>query len=229
MAKFKPVLGDLRGKVAGNVFSRNTYGAYVRQKVTPVNPNTQYQQIVRGRLRDIAQRYQAELTDGQRQSWAEYARNNPIKDVFGDTIYLTAIAMYQHINQLAIMSGASYYDDPPKDNTPAGEFLSASISLKEAGPLVTVTYTILSAPINWKLLIYGIYPLNEGQLYFPGKFKFLGPSGPAPASPLDITSAWTPRLGSPLEDMIGAARLIVLNTDSIKISQPIDIRATCVA
>ena len=34
------IVADIRNKLNGSVFSKNRYGAYVRTKVTPVNPQT---------------------------------------------------------------------------------------------------------------------------------------------------------------------------------------------
>ena len=42
MAKIKmtAIVADMRNKLNGSVFSRNRGGAYIRTKVTPINPQT---------------------------------------------------------------------------------------------------------------------------------------------------------------------------------------------
>lgn len=42
--KFGMMMTDARGKLGGQVFSKNRSGSYVRTKVTPVNPQTTTQQ-----------------------------------------------------------------------------------------------------------------------------------------------------------------------------------------
>ena len=44
------IVADIRNKLNGSVFSKNRYGAYVRTKVTPVNPQSTAQQNTRNNL-----------------------------------------------------------------------------------------------------------------------------------------------------------------------------------
>ena len=55
LIKFGAFVTDIRKSIGGSTFSRNTYGAYVRNKVTPVNPSTTYQQLVRQYMAQLAQ------------------------------------------------------------------------------------------------------------------------------------------------------------------------------
>jgi len=38
--KFSAIVSDARGKIGGNVFSRNKGGSYIRSYVKPINPST---------------------------------------------------------------------------------------------------------------------------------------------------------------------------------------------
>ena len=66
--KFGAVIVAGSGKVGGHVASHNRGGAYLRTKVTPVNPNTSYQAGVRNRLATIATSWKG-LTAAQRLNW----------------------------------------------------------------------------------------------------------------------------------------------------------------
>lgn len=52
--KWGMMMTDGRGKLGGQVASKNRAGAYVRTKVTPVNPRTTQQQAIRTLFGSIA-------------------------------------------------------------------------------------------------------------------------------------------------------------------------------
>ena len=68
------LIGELSGKLGGQVFSRNRSGAYIRQYVIPVNPNTVAQQNARSRFSSAAGGYHT-LSDTQKAHWQEYANS----------------------------------------------------------------------------------------------------------------------------------------------------------
>lgn len=73
MAIILPSLGAMSGSVAGNTFSYNRYGRYVRARSTPVNPNTEYQQLVRASLALSATIWQSTMSQAERDAWNTYA------------------------------------------------------------------------------------------------------------------------------------------------------------
>jgi len=68
------VIGELRGKASGYVFSRNRGGAYVRQYVVPVNPKTAAQGLARAAFGNSASGYNS-LSSAQRAAWDAFALN----------------------------------------------------------------------------------------------------------------------------------------------------------
>jgi hypothetical protein len=54
MAIIVPILGDLSGKIGGNVFAHNKGGSYVRQWKKPTNPKTNAQQLARAAFASAA-------------------------------------------------------------------------------------------------------------------------------------------------------------------------------
>lgn len=117
MAKFNSsaVGGDIRGKIGSSVFSRNKGGAYVRTKVTPVNPRTAKQQQVRQNFGQNSKAWSGTLTDAQRAAWNAFAASNPVRDVFGNSIILTGLATFNRMNQVLLQTGAAVILDPPTD------------------------------------------------------------------------------------------------------------------
>jgi len=73
LVRFGNGVSELRGSIAGNVFSRGRAGAIVRNRTTPVNPNTQAQADFRYLFSQTAANYTT-LTKSQQEAWTEYAQ-----------------------------------------------------------------------------------------------------------------------------------------------------------
>jgi len=72
MAKITVLLGELSGSIAGNTFSRNKAGAYVRQKVTPTDAKSESQMRARGAFALTSAAFHA-MTPEQKASWNAFA------------------------------------------------------------------------------------------------------------------------------------------------------------
>lgn len=109
---FGNVVADARGKLGGVVMSRNTYGGYVRQKVSPVQPRSQGQLNQRNFFATVVRSWN-DLTQSQRDAWNSFAPLFPFRDVFGLSKARTGQNMFVSLN-LALMSNAlDVLTDPP--------------------------------------------------------------------------------------------------------------------
>lgn len=68
------MIGELSGKLGGNVFARNKSGAYIRQYVIPVNPNTEAQIAARTSFGTVSSSYHA-LNSVEKNQWQSFAQN----------------------------------------------------------------------------------------------------------------------------------------------------------
>jgi hypothetical protein len=115
MAKIKlgAMAQDVRGKLGGTVYSRNRGGAYVRCKVSPVQPITPYNTLSRDLFKAVSQHWSQVLTDGQRAGYEAFAAVHAFVDVFGDSIILSGVAFFQATNKRNRQVGEDYIDDAP--------------------------------------------------------------------------------------------------------------------
>lgn len=115
MAKinFGAVVNDARGKINGNVFSKNASGPYVKRKVTPVNPNTPAQAQARSNLAIYSQQWSGTLTSSQRAAWTGFATLYPRVNVFGLPLTLNGLNMLVSTNSALAQIGAAPLTDPP--------------------------------------------------------------------------------------------------------------------
>lgn len=98
------LVSDIRGSVAGSVYSANKNGAYVRNKGTMTNTNTISQQNVRLSFGAIAAAWRG-LTDAQRESFSNYIQQYPYTDKLGQTKYYTPYQLFAWQNNSAQFAG----------------------------------------------------------------------------------------------------------------------------
>lgn len=110
--KFGAMMVDARGKLGGQVFSKNRGGAYIRTKVTPSNPNSLSQSGVRSIFGSISSGWSS-LTDQERASWNNAVDDYKQTDVFGDLKTPSGKALYQRLNQNLLLSGQAQLDQAP--------------------------------------------------------------------------------------------------------------------
>src|SRR5512144_362897 len=109
--------GEARGKVGGVVFSRNSYGAYVRERVNPVNPNSDRQISQRLIMKNLSQRWANDLGQSQRDSWNEFAAQITVKNSLGLDIHLSGFNHYIRQNSVLQQALVAIVDDPPAQMT----------------------------------------------------------------------------------------------------------------
>lgn len=159
--KYGAMVTDARGSVDGIVYSKNQYGGYVRQKVSPVQPRTSRQQEVRNSFGALSKEYSNTLVDTDRTLWKQFAKNNPITDVFGNSQVLNAISMYQRVNRVLHELGLPSLTQPPI-NMDVESFPSVIVHMKanDNGIWAETTGT-LTDPLN-KLYTHLTPPLPGG-------------------------------------------------------------------
>lgn len=141
MALISPIHGTMSGKIAGNVWSHNKGGQYVRQRVIPVNRNSIRQQVLRTNLAANSRLWLSGLTGAGRQSWVDWANANPVTNRLGHSIQLTGIAAFNALNQLVRDFGGSAVLTTPVGTGP-GIVTGTSVASNTA---TTIVFTLPAA------------------------------------------------------------------------------------
>lgn len=192
------IVAEIRGKLGGTVFSRNRSGNYMRNKTSPVNPNTERQVQVRSQFSFLAGYFKDTITATQRDNWNSWANNSPFTNVLGNTYYTTGINSFIKINMMKLLCGLSIIADPP---TEFGE--ASPIILNEAGIVVseaagTISITAITDLLNFDgsiddeaVLISVGEPRSPNVNFFKGPYKIataiVGNSLTPPVFPNEIT------------------------------------------
>lgn len=175
LVRLGAMVADVRGSIGGTVFSRNRGGAYVRNRTTPLNPQSVRQVEVRSTLADLAQRWATQLTQAQRDAWDLYAENVLLPNSLGDPRKVSGLNMYVRSNSLLADTESTMVDDGPTTFT-LGPTIVPSLSLDATDNEVTITdlgsYDLADGAVN--MLIQQGTPKNGGVQFFKSPFRRVG-------------------------------------------------------
>lgn len=192
--KFGMMMTDARGKLGGQVFSKNRAGAFVRTKVTPSNPRTQPQMASRSILAQLSIGWNS-LTEAQIASWNSAVESWQRTDIFGDLKKPSGKNLYVQLNKNLLQSGQPQIATAPeKDNVPDFSGLTLAIDTT-AG---TITYLGIT-PDPDIVLQFGFTPsLPQGVSFVKGKFRVIHYGNLAGTTPADLYNSYIARFGIPV-------------------------------
>lgn len=196
LIKFGAIVTEARGSIGGHTASRNTYGAYFRTKVTPINPATNSQQIVRSSLTAIAQRWRT-LTDAQRAGWSSLASEVSRTNVFGDESKLTAFNMFLRLNRELNNIGHPALTEAP--NIPSvASFTSLTLVATVTGGVVSLAFTPTPVPAGHSLVISVTPQLSAGINFVESEYRKIAVRSPGITSPVALTVPYATMFGAPI-------------------------------
>ncbi len=205
-------IADARGKLNGHVFSKNRYGNYVRNKVTPVNPSTAYQTTVRNRLAGISSAW-AGLTAAQRAAWNSAVSSYGKTNIFGDIINPSGKTLHQKLNNELLICSEAAITAPP---VPAAvdAFTAISIAIAAGAATAALTYAPAIAA-NHKVKVYATPGLSAGVSFVKSEYRLLAVIATADASPYSFKAAYEARFGAlPAAGLKVFVKVVQVNTDT---------------
>jgi len=192
--KWGALVVDGRNKIGGQVASKNRAGAYMRNKVTPVNPKSTAQVTVRARLAGNASGWRA-LTEAQRAAWINAVSDYKKTDIFGDIQNPSGFNLYVKINCNLINIGLAAISVP---GLPTNVSVFATGVLAAAVGAATMTLTITPAvqPTAETIIISATPALSAGKSFVKSEFRQIGTFVAAAAGVYDIKTMWLAKFGS---------------------------------
>lgn len=217
--KFGALVVAGRGKIGGHVASRNRAGAYLRTKVTPVNPGTTYQAAVRNRLACISTDWR-DLTAAQRVAWNAAVSDYAKTDIFGDIRNPSGFNLHQKLNNNLVNCSEAKITAPP---LPEAVCAFTSVSLAADYTLQTVTLTYAPAiPADHKALVFGTPAISPGISFVKSEYRQFDVIATADASPFSIETEYIAKFGAVgAVDMKLFVMLVMVNTNTGQAGIPI--------
>ena len=165
--KFGAIVTDGSGKLGGHVFSKNRAGNYIRTKVTPSNPQTTAQGVVRALFGIISAGWSA-LTQTARDSWDGAVGSWATSNIFGDMKNPTGKTLYQRLNNQALVAGYSAVALPPARLA----MVSGSLTGAEFGiAATTLTLTGAYAGADARVMVVATSPQSAGTQFVKNKLR----------------------------------------------------------
>lgn len=202
MAKiqFGGTVMDARGKVGGGMYSKNRSGAYIKRKVTPTNPNTGPQTVVRTHFTDLTKAWGGTLTPANRTNWNNFAALWPRTDVFGNSVKISGQNMYISLNQRALQIGSAIIADPPADLTVASIPVdSTSLVVASTPGSMIFNQTALKPAASSAFYVFATPALPPGRSPKLSDYRYIGSPTPAttgfPAG-VDVSTFWEDVFGT---------------------------------
>ncbi len=181
------------GSFAGQTSSRNRFGQYVRTRATPVNPGSSFQGTVRARMASNAAAWRT-LTDVQRAGWTSLGESMSRTDSLGQTYNLTGFDAYCSVNNNKLAAGDATVSAAPALVTPS-PVVTATVTLTNAAFSIAYTATPLAAGVR---LFSFCSPQRSAGRNFEADFRLIQVSAAAAASPANVFTAYSARLGTPV-------------------------------
>lgn len=194
MALFKSqLITQASGSVGGVTFTRTRSGMTLRARSMPVNPATQYQQVVRNAQSIVSQAWQTNLTDLQREAWTNYAAEISRTNKLGDSIRLTGQQMFVRCNAPRVQAELAIIADGPTDFT-LGDPVTVTGFVTSAGTPNTMTLIWSAGGFEEEdiLLVYVSRPMAITRNFFKGPFRF-NSSPEAGGGSIDLDEATLPQ------------------------------------
>ena len=178
---------DARGSIGGQTASRNRFGNYLRARITPVNPRSSRQNVIRAVIQSLAQQWSNTLSQFQRDAWEVYADAITRQNKLGAQIKLTGFNHFIRSNAPRLQSADTVILDGPVILTlpPGDPIFSATVS--EATQLITVTFDDTFAWANiddGQMYVSMSEPKATGTNFIGGPFRLAGPLDGNTAVPL---------------------------------------------
>lgn len=223
--KFGMMMTDGRGKLGGQVASKNRAGAYVRTKTSPVNPQSTSQSQVRASFAAVSALWRA-LSDQNRASWNEAVNNWQRTDVFGDLKTPSGFNLFMRLctplqnafNDVII----SHYAPSPVEMPALSEVTATHTS--PAGTLDLAT--TVANDVDLEQYVYNVYataPQSAGKSFVKNEFRLLG-WVEADAETRDIAELYNTKFGQLPVDSNVQIRVQALSRATGQLGVPFDVK-----
>lgn len=162
---------DARGKLNGMVFTRGRYGAVIRTKVSPVQPATPAQQLVKQNFGALSASWRDLPTD-ERNGWNAVVSQWQKTNVFGQQYTLSGINLYVGLNQnLLQVEQPNISVAPLPGEMPVLQAFGIAADVSSTSIIWTLGMNSSSViPVGYNLVIDATPPMSPGRTYVKNKY-----------------------------------------------------------
>lgn len=214
MAIFTPgaVVGQISGRIGGNIFSHNRGGMYIRNGSVPVSVQTEKALHYKAILSAASQAWTS-LSESNRAAWTTFAQSKTVTNRLGRSVSLTAQNWFIKLNSRLMAALETPIDLPPTGDAPA-TVVPTDFEVDTTADTATLTFSPTPTGATEKLWIRAAKVQSPTIINVENLLTTVVITDAAAASPLDLTDELVAAFG-PLQ--VGATYVLecrVLDTDS---------------
>jgi len=224
--KFGMMMTDARGKLGGQVFSKNRGGAYIRTKVSPINGQTVRQSAVRSQLTGFAQGFRA-LGASNINAWNNAVSNFTGTDVFGDVKKPSGINLYVKLNMNLSQVGATPITLPPlPGEVPPVD--SLTLTANGTSPALSLAYSPSPVPADTDWIVEATAPVSPGKSFVKSEFRQISIIGTGSTTPENLLADYAAKFGNPITGQKTFVRVTPVNNVTGQRGLPLEAFAVAV-
>ena len=208
--KFSALISEMRNKLNGSVFSKNRAGNYLRNKVTPVNPQTTYQTAVRAVLTAASQAWRA-LTEAQRLAWNTAVSNFTGTDIFGDVKTPSGINLQNKLYINATTIGGTPLTTPPSPGVSV-DVPDFAVNIDGGIQAYNISSNLATVPAGEKWVIKSTENVSPGINFFKNKYRIIAVLNGGTALPYAAIADYTAKFGPVITNQKIATEIVAIST-----------------
>ena len=195
MAKIKlgPFIADIRNRIGGVVFSKNSAGNYIRRGVTSVNPQSVEQQQSRQFLTQTSHSWR-DLTDDERNNWNQVKDSFKRTDIFGNSISPTGFNLFTRLNRNLLEISEATITSAPLPVAVQG-FLTLTLVADTTGGKLTATFTP-AIDADTKVIVFATAAQSAGVSFVKAEFRQIVVLSTADPSPHELAGSYIAKFGA---------------------------------
>lgn len=191
--KWGALVVDGRNKIGGQVASKNRHGAYMRNKVTPVNGKTAFQVAVRARLSSFASAWRG-LTAGQRLAWNAAVSDYKKTDIFGDIQNPSGFNLFVKLNSNLVNIGIASITAAPLP-VAVSVFTTGVLTAAAGAQTMSLAVTPAVQPVSETIIVRATPGLSAGKSFVKSEFRQIGTFTAAVAGAYDLAAMYIAKFG----------------------------------
>lgn len=169
LIKYSALVSGMSGKLNGSVAARNKGGNYIRNKTTPVNPQSTFQQQARAMFGGVSSLFRS-LTADKVNSWNAAAANFPYTNIFGDTSFLNGLQLFTKLNtNLSVVDTATLTTPPSPEG--AGSLVLDSARLAIAAEELTILFSSTPPESAVLFVLEATAPVSGNSRFYKNRFR----------------------------------------------------------
>jgi len=194
--KFSALISEMRGKLNGSVFTKNRFGNALRNKVTPVNRRTSYQQNVKSLFTYYTQKWRT-LHQDEQKAWNAAVEDFKRTNVFGDSVKPTGMNLYCELNGNLAIFGGTELTKPPLQRIIEGlRSYNLTVDSTVGSEAFDIEFDPTTTSSDVFHLIYATRCYSPGKSFIQSEYRLIGFIEPGTVTPYDALPEWTSRFGT---------------------------------